>query len=290
MASPLDNPADDGRMLVQHNMVPAFNVDEIISFHEEGQALWRQVYHAIGKWSDRFCWACSHHSSALPAFSLPTDIQLWNARFRKSMLEMKPVVVGLGLFYHMRGEEEEMGHIIRIVSSITSHVAVNVTSDTLAQSALLMRQQRLMGTQMLFTIAGLRGIIRFFRPLRIGFERRIERLRWLGMLPPALHALTNHAEADFTTLGGLLPPAISTPFHSPTPREWISIGAPPGVMPTSLDLSANTIDSDLDTESDSEVGDLEDDEDLSADDGSGTDETTDNEFFFAAADASVRHQ
>jgi hypothetical protein len=47
------------------------------------------------------------------------------------MLEMKPVVVGMGLYYYMRRESTEMGSIIQTVSLTAYHVEVNVTSDAL---------------------------------------------------------------------------------------------------------------------------------------------------------------
>jgi hypothetical protein len=119
------------------------------------------------------------------------------------MLEMRPVVVGLGLFYHMRRDKQEIVDIIWRVSSTACHVEVNVTSDTL--SALLMKQQHSTGTHVLFTIAGLEETTEFFEPLRLEFEGQIKQMCSMGNSPPGLHALTNHSEADFRTLGGLLP-------------------------------------------------------------------------------------
>jgi hypothetical protein len=150
-----------------------------------------------------------------------------------------------------------------------------------------MKQQQLMGTHMLVTIAGLEYIIGFFQPLRLGFETRIETLCSLGVLPPTLHALTNHAETDVATLGGLVP-ATNPPHFQPQSAEGSETASPPAPVPTPLGSSANTSDDDLDADGDYEMGESEDDEDSSyADDDS---ETTDQEFFTAAADASVGRQ
>ena len=130
--NPLNYPVNDIEMPIQPNMMPALVIEEIIGIHEQAQSLWRRVYHTLCKWSDRLCCISSQYFPALPAFSLPNDIQLWNTRFTQAMLEMKSVVVGLGLFYHLRRDKQEMVHIIQMVSFTACHVEANVMSDTLA--------------------------------------------------------------------------------------------------------------------------------------------------------------
>jgi hypothetical protein len=150
-----------------------------------------------------------------------------------------------------------------------------------------MKQRQLMGTHVLFTIACLEDIIAFFQPLRVGFEGRIIGLRSKGWLPPELHALTNHAEADFVTLGGCLPPVNHTPFYPQLPERW-ETAAPPVVVPTLLESSADTGDSDLDADGETEVEELEDDQDRDTDNDSEVDETR-GDGFHAAADTSLGH-
>ena len=130
-----------------------------------------------------------------------------------------------------------------------------------------MKQRELMDTHVLFTITGLEDTIRFFQPLRSGFEGRIERLRSMGILPLGLYALTNHSEADFITLGGLLPQFDPSPFHPQIPDKR-DTATPSAVSPTPLDLSMDTSDSELDADGEFEVDEFEDDEDPYAD-GSG---------------------
>jgi len=72
-----------------------------------------------------------------------------------------------------------------------------------------MKQQHLMGTHVLFTIAGLMETTDFFEPLRLEFEGQIKQMRSMGNFPPGLHALTDHSEADFRTLGDFYPTSIS---------------------------------------------------------------------------------
>jgi hypothetical protein len=148
-----------------------------------------------------------------------------------------------------------------------------------------MKQQELLDTHIFLTTEGLNGIVKFFMPLRIWFEAGIERNRSLGNLPPALHALTDHAETNFVTLGGLLPRTNPTSFH-PTIPDGRETAARPVTVPTPLESYANTSDSDIDADGESEVDELMDDGELYADGDSEMDESTDDEFFAAAADAS----
>jgi hypothetical protein len=44
------------------------------------------------------------------------NIQLWKDRYKQAMQEMKPIIMGMGLYIHMRRERKEMIDIIQKVS------------------------------------------------------------------------------------------------------------------------------------------------------------------------------
>jgi hypothetical protein len=100
----------------------------------------------------------------------------------------------------------------------------------------------------------------------------------MGWLPPELDALTNHAEADFETLGGCLLPINHTPFYPQPPERWVT-AAPPVAVPTLLESSADTGDSDLDADGETEVEELEDEQDRDANNDSEMGEMREDQFY-----------
>jgi hypothetical protein len=103
-----------------------------------------------------------------------------------------------------------------------------------------MKQKQLMTVHILLTIQSLEDIIKFFHPRMLELQERIERLRALGPLPAALYTLTNPSDADFVTLGGLLPPPTApTPSHPQTPAGRMT-PAPPVAIPTPPHMTGPT--------------------------------------------------
>jgi hypothetical protein len=55
----VDSPPNDNEVSVEPQIMSAFIVEEILSFHAECQSLWRQAYNAIRKRDDQFWRICS---------------------------------------------------------------------------------------------------------------------------------------------------------------------------------------------------------------------------------------
>jgi hypothetical protein len=102
-----------------------------------------------------------------------------------------------------------------------------------------MKQKHVMGAHVLVTIQGLEEIINFFKPRLAEFQKLIKQLNVPGPVPAALYALTNPSDADFVTLGGLVPPTAPTPPHPQTPAGRVT-PAPPVAIPTPPHLPGPT--------------------------------------------------
>lgn len=97
-------------------MSPALNLEEILRLHEQCQTVWRQNYDTIRELSDQFYRTRLTKFLALPTFPLPNNIQIWKDRYKQAMQDMKPLVMGMGLYLHMRRDKKEMIDIIHKVS------------------------------------------------------------------------------------------------------------------------------------------------------------------------------
>jgi hypothetical protein len=110
-----NDPANNGLMSRQPNM-PPFNVEEILRFHEQCLSMWRTKYDTIRKLSSQFYCTWLQYFPALPVCPLPNNILVWKECYRQAMQDMKPLVMGMGLYIYMRRDKQEMVDIIHKVS------------------------------------------------------------------------------------------------------------------------------------------------------------------------------
>jgi hypothetical protein len=74
----------------------------------------------------------SQHSPVLATFPLPDNIQVWKHRYKQAMQDMKPLVVGMGLYLHIRRDKQEMLEIIQKVGPARYDAEVNLAFDALS--------------------------------------------------------------------------------------------------------------------------------------------------------------
>lgn len=178
--------------------MPGLNIEEILRLHEQCQGVFRRIYE-------------TNHVPPSPA---PNNFPLWKERYAFAMQQMKPLLMGMGLYLHLRRDKDEMQQIIN-------------------KCVLLIKQRQVMPNHVLLSIPTLEDIINFLRPRAMEFQ---ERIRTLPSIPPALSSLTNPSNEELQTLGGLIatpaqgPPQVSN--APPTPVPGRTTPAPSMAMPT----------------------------------------------------------
>jgi hypothetical protein len=98
-------------------MPPALNLEEILRLHEQCRTVWRQTYDTLRKLSNQILLVPgSQHFPALPTFPLPNNLPVWKEHYKQAVLGMMPLVVGMGLYLHLRRDKNEMHEIIQKAS------------------------------------------------------------------------------------------------------------------------------------------------------------------------------